>query len=167
MELTVQQNSNTNNLDNITLQSGSTKDNAQDKYPNRTLFFPYEILMETGRLTGYKMHDYPVDIATSMRSIETRTLLPGGKDKGSISITIDMIDDISHEVLMNFYDLCRGAFLGFEIREDHPIWVDMMPAFTRYHWFPLWRFENSPTFNCPDPQACIWSVSFTLLNIVI
>jgi hypothetical protein len=155
-------------LGNTTLQTGNTTPNLgiNNSY-SRTIFLPYEILMETGRLTNYKMHDYPIDIATSIRSVETRTLLPGGKDKGSISISIDTIDDISHEVLMNFYDLCKGALLAFEIREDHSLWVDMMPAFARYHWYPLWRFESAPNFTCRDSQACIWDVNFTLMNVPI
>lgn len=133
----------------------------------QALFLPYEITMETGRVTGFRQNSYSVDITTTLASIETRTLLPGGRNSGSISVTIDAIDDIAFETLMDFYELCKSSFLAFEIRKDHPIWVEFMPAFTRKHFYDLWRFEGELQASCVDTYACIWNVGFNLKNVPI
>jgi hypothetical protein len=134
----------------------------------QTLFFPYELGVTTSIcVTGFTMNQYPVDVATSLRGIETRTLLPGVKDKGTISFSMKDMEDIGMETVMQFYDLCKGPLLAFEIRDDHPIWVDGIPPFARYHWYPLWRFEGAISPTCTDCQSCSWDLSITLTNTAI
>ena len=133
-----------------------------------TLFLPYELGLSTHIcVTGFTMNQYPVDIATSMRGIETRTLLQDSKDKGTVSIALNNIDDIALETLMQFYDLCRGPLLAFTIKDDHPIWAEYMPQFTRYHWYPLWRFDGTISPTCKDCDSCYWDLSITLINVAI
>jgi hypothetical protein len=140
--------------------------NSITKNSIQTLFFPYEIGMYGVCLSGVTFNGYPVDIATSLRSIETRTLLPGGSSDGSISFSLSEMDDIALETLSDFYHLCRGPLLAFEIRDDHPLFADLLPPYLRKHFYPLWRFTEalSPTCDC---DGCGWKIILTLKNVVI